>query len=375
MKITSILIILLLSISIISNLQTIPTINAEERVFLFEGASVIYNVTHVFYFPETSGGTGGNITNLITSYIEVESIDNSNIIINWKDEGNIIWPKSDITGISCLNDEGDEIYRFRGMIPSWGLSGQDILSDRLKTNTANGTLKARDKTITGIEILKFYTARARIIDYPWVVSDKDTYAFYFIDRFEIGDAVRIGKKIHMVGGLMVVDIPILELEGMEVVETPAGERECFYSTYSVQTKVRVLYDDYIATWNGTLYWDSKTGLLIKEIADEEFVGNRISTVRELQDTNVFEKLELEEPIEQTNMTEPIPTIEEEIEPIQNQTEATTPPSQAFQLPTTDLLFVYAIAIVCIAIITRVIIYRWTKKPRSTKNKQTKKKKS
>jgi len=286
-----------------------PTAYTDDQNFPFEGSKMVYDAEFTYYFPPLND-EGANIKLKIESSYEIVSVNNSSVIIKWEDKGNTIWPsKVDEYYITWYN--ADEERYCSEISSDWILYGEDILLDREKVNISNGTLLIGNESISRIEELLFVAiieGRSSGRGCMWYSSVTDTYAICFIDKFNIGNEIVVGDAI-------------VYLDGLELIETPIGERDCVYANFE---RARARAKHYSSSvhpiwlWNATYHWDRETGVLVKLVCETRNADDHTIVCIEtwdLKETNVFGKLELEEQVEQVNITEPTTKAVEEPSPI------------------------------------------------------------
>ncbi|WP_455277043.1 hypothetical protein [[Eubacterium] cellulosolvens] len=350
MRIPSTITILLLFYTFL-NLQN-PIAYTEGQNFPFEGSKMVYDVEFTYYFP-VPNNTGANIKLKIESSYEIVLVNDSSIIIKWEDKGNTIWPsKADEYYITWYNTE-EERYCSE-IVSDWVLYGKDVLFDREKVDITNGTLLIGNKSISRIDELLFIAiieGRSSGHGCMWYSSVSDTYTFCFIDKFSIGSEIVVGDAIVYLGGL-------------DLIETPIGERDCVYANFE---RARARAKHYSSSvhpiwlWNATYHWDRETGVLVKLVCETRNADdNTIVCIEiwDLKETNVFDKLEFEGEIEQENMTEPIPTIEEEtiptITPLETPFEIEEPIQKTYFIGKVEMIIIVGIIITLVAIVVYLL---------------------
>jgi hypothetical protein len=307
MRTTSTVTILLIFYTLL-NVQN-PIAFTDDQNFPFEGSKMVYDAEFTYYFPPINDKVPNIKLEMESSY-EIVLVNGSYAIIKWEDKGNTIWPsKADEYYITWYNADKE---RYCSEISSdWILYGEDILFDRKKVNITNGTLLIGNESISRIDQLLFVAiieGRSSGRGCMWYSSVADTYAIYFIDKFDIGNEIVVGDAI-------------VYLDGLDLIETPVGERDCVYANFE---RARARAKHYSSSvhpiwlWNATYHWDRETGVLVKLVCETRNADDHTIVCIEtwdLKETNVFGKLELEEQVEKVNITESTPTIVEEINPI------------------------------------------------------------
>jgi hypothetical protein len=313
---------------------------------------MVYDVEFTYYFPSLND-KGSNIKLKIESSYEIVFVNDSYVIIKWEDKGNTIWPsKADEYYITWYN--ADEERYCSEISSDWILYGEDVLFDRKKVNITNGTLLIGNDSISRIEELLFVAiieGRSSGRGCMWYSSVADTYAICFIDS---------ARVLANIGNEIVVGDAIVYLDGLELIETPVGERDCVYANFE---RARARAKHYSSSvhpiwlWNATYHWDRETGVLVKLVCETRNAGdNTIVCIEtwDLKETNVFGKLELEEQVEQINVTEPTPTIVEETGPIPAPLETPTMAQESLQktyfIGKAEMAIIAGVVIVLVAVV-------------------------
>jgi hypothetical protein len=316
---------------------------------------MVYDVEFTYYFP-TPNGEGASIKLKIESSYNIVLVNGSSIIIKWEDKGNTILPSKVDEHYITWYDANEERYCSE-IGTDWVLYGEDVLFDRKKVNITNGTLLISNNSISRIDELLFVAiieGRSSGRGCMWYSSVSDTYTIYFIDKFNIGNEIVVGDAI-------------VYLDGLDLIETPVGERDCVYANFE---RARARAKHYSSSvhpiwlWNATYHWDRETGVLVKLVCVTRNADDNAIVCTEtwnLKETNVFGKLELEEENEKVNMTEPSPTIVEETSPIITPLETPfvteEPLQKTYFIGKVEMIIIVGIIITLVAIVVYLLFSR------------------